>query len=343
MSDNEDDDLPVVVRKVSFEKFYDMDRDSELGKGAFAVVRKCTQKETGEEYAAKEFFANSRKQKEKFKKEAEIFKRLSNPHHPNVVRLIDAIQTHSLLISKTQLYLIFELVPGGELFDYIVEQKKLSEHVAATFFVQILSAIEFCHQRDVLHRDVKPENLLMSSTTFKAGEKPTVKLADLGLGVPVEGNKQIKFESIAGTPLYMAPEILQSKAYGKLVDLWACGVVLCCILFGYMPYSATQEKELAKGGQLKLEYGKNWENLTEDARDIIQRLLSVDPEKRISAEEALKHPWIAQRNERASMSQRPEALTELRNFNAKRKMKAAITVTQIAYSLSKASSKEHLC
>ncbi|XP_073686329.1 calcium/calmodulin-dependent protein kinase type II subunit beta [Garra rufa] len=183
----------------------------ELGKGAFSVVRRCVKLCTGQEYAAK--IINTKKlsarDHQKLEREARICRLLK---HPNIVRLHDSISEEGFH------YLLFDLVTGGELFEDIVAREYYSEADASHCIQQILEAVLHCHQMGVVHRDLKPENLLLASKCKNAA----VKLADFGLAIEVQGDQQAWF-GFAGTPGYLSPEVLRKEAYGKPVDIWACG------------------------------------------------------------------------------------------------------------------------
>ncbi|KAK7933413.1 hypothetical protein WMY93_004309 [Mugilogobius chulae] len=196
----------------------------ELGKGAFSVVRRCVKLCTGQEYAAK--IINTKKlsarDHQKLEREARICRLLK---HPNIVRLHDSISEEGFH------YLLFDLVTGGELFEDIVAREYYSEADASHCIQQILEAVLHCHQMGVVHRDLKPENLLLASKCKNAA----VKLADFGLAIEVQGDQQAWF-GFAGTPGYLSPEVLRKEAYGKPVDIWACGVILYILLVGYPPF-----------------------------------------------------------------------------------------------------------
>lgn len=323
------------IRKVAFDSVYKVDKSKKpLGAGNFAVVRQCEDKKTGTQYAVKEFNVNSKKEKAKFKQEAAIFGRLGKDH-PNIVKLYDAIQSSTWNLWPT-FYLVFELISGGELFYYIQQQGKLTEKVASEFYRQLLSAVDFSHDRGIVHRDIKPENLLLAPPRTKDGQ-PTLKLVDYGLAVLVEGDQCGKF-GISGTTLYMAPEIMRHEAYGKPVDVWSSGVTLCCLLFGYMPFGPDEEEHLAKGENLKPEYDE-WGELSEGAQDLISGMLNCEPEKRMTANQVLNHPWIAQRERAAYGVQRSKSFVKLKRFNGKRKMKVVLLAAKIAVQMKRSFSQ----
>ncbi|XP_065119184.1 calcium/calmodulin-dependent protein kinase type II delta chain isoform X21 [Paramisgurnus dabryanus] len=291
----------------------------ELGKGAFSVVRRCVKLCTGQEFAAK--IINTKKlsarDHQKLEREARICRLLK---HPNIVRLHDSISEEGFH------YLLFDLVTGGELFEDIVAREYYSEADASHCIQQILEAVLHCHQMGVVHRDLKPENLLLASKCKNAA----VKLADFGLAIEVQGDQQAWF-GFAGTPGYLSPEVLRKEAYGKPVDIWACGVILYILLVGYPPFWDEDQHKLyqqIKAGAYDFP-SPEWDTVTPEAKNLINQMLTINPAKRITAQEALKHPWVCQRSTVASMMHRQETVECLKKFNARRKLKGAILTTML--------------
>ncbi|XP_061655445.1 calcium/calmodulin-dependent protein kinase type II subunit beta isoform X5 [Phyllopteryx taeniolatus] len=317
----------------------------ELGKGAFSVVRRCVNVCSGQEYAAK--IINTKKlsarDHQKLEREARICRLLK---HSNIVRLHDNISEEGFH------YLLFDLVTGGELFEDIVAREYYSEADASHCLQQILEAVLHCHQMGVVHRDLKPENLLLASKCKNAA----VKLADFGLAIEVQGEQQAWF-GFAGTPGYLSPEVLRKEAYGKPVDTWACGkscvrartarnpalwrldvcvrarvgVILYILLVGYPPFWDEDQHKLyqqIKAGAYDFP-SPEWDTVTPEAKNLINQMLTINPAKRITAQEALKHPWVCQRGTVASMMHRQETVDCLKKFNARRKLKGAILTTML--------------
>ncbi|XP_068577091.1 calcium/calmodulin-dependent protein kinase (CaM kinase) II beta 1 isoform X18 [Cebidichthys violaceus] len=291
----------------------------ELGKGAFSVVRRCVKLCTGQENAAK--IINTKKlsarDHQKLEREARICRLLK---HSNIVRLHDSISEEGFH------YLLFDLVTGGELFEDIVAREYYSEADASHCIQQILEAVLHCHQMGVVHRDLKPENLLLASKCKNAA----VKLADFGLAIEVQGDQQAWF-GFAGTPGYLSPEVLRKEAYGKPVDIWACGVILYILLVGYPPFWDEDQHKLyqqIKAGAYDFP-SPEWDTVTPEAKNLINQMLTINPAKRITAQEALKHPWVCQRSTVASMMHRQETVECLKKFNARRKLKGAILTTML--------------
>ncbi|KAL3066993.1 hypothetical protein OYC64_016860 [Pagothenia borchgrevinki] len=289
----------------------------ELGKGAFSVVRRCVKISNGQEFAAK--IINTKKlsarDHQKLEREARICRLLK---HTNIVRLHESISEEGFH------YLVFDLVTGGELFEDIVAREYYSEADASHCIQQILESVQHCHVNGIVHRDLKPENLLLASKLKGAA----VKLADFGLAIEVQGDQQAWF-GFAGTPGYLSPEVLRKDPYGKPVDMWACGVILYILLVGYPPFWDEDQHRLyqqIKAGAYDFP-SPEWDTVTPDAKDLINKMLTINPSKRITSAEALKHPWICQRSTVASMMHRQETVECLKKFNARRKLKGAILTT----------------
>uniref|UniRef100_A0A8C7L0L6 calcium/calmodulin-dependent protein kinase n=1 Tax=Oncorhynchus kisutch TaxID=8019 RepID=A0A8C7L0L6_ONCKI len=265
-------------------------------RGAFSVVRRCVKVLSGQEYAAK--IINTKKlsarDHQKLDREARICRLLK---HSNIGEFF---------------------LTGGELFEDIVAREYYSEADASHCIQQILEAVLHCHQMGVVHRDLKPENLLLASKSKGAA----VKLADFGLAIEVEGEQQAWF-GFAGTPGYLSPEVLRKDPYGKAVDLWACGVILYILLVGYPPFWDEDQHRLyqqIKAGAYDFP-SPEWDTVTPEAKDLINKMLTINPAKRITASEVLKHPWISHRSTVASCMHRQETVECLKKFNARRKLK----------------------
>ncbi|XP_023686078.1 calcium/calmodulin-dependent protein kinase type II subunit gamma isoform X24 [Paramormyrops kingsleyae] len=309
--------MATIVTSTRFTDEYQL--YEELGKGAFSVVRRCVKKSTGQEYAAK--IINTKKlsarDHQKLEREARICRLLK---HPNIVRLHDSIAEEGFH------YLVFDLVTGGELFEDIVAREYYSEADASQCINQILESVSHIHQHDIVHRDLKPENLLLASKMKGAA----VKLADFGLAIEVQGDQQAWF-GFAGTPGYLSPEVLRKDPYGKPVDIWACGVILYILLVGYPPFWDEDQHKLyqqIKAGAYDFP-SPEWDTVTPEAKNLINQMLTINPAKRITADQALKHPWVCQRSTVASMMHRQETVECLRKFNARRKLKGAILTTML--------------
>ncbi|KAA0724987.1 Calcium/calmodulin-dependent protein kinase type II subunit gamma [Triplophysa tibetana] len=230
-----------------------------------------------------------------------------------------AIEMRVMLTKRTS-------VTGGELFEDIVAREYYSEADASQCINQILESVNHIHQHDIVHRDLKPENLLLASKMKGAA----VKLADFGLAIEVQGDQQAWF-GFAGTPGYLSPEVLRKDPYGKPVDIWACGVILYILLVGYPPFWDEDQHKLyqqIKAGAYDFP-SPEWDTVTPEAKNLINQMLTINPAKRITSDQALKHPWVCQRSTVASMMHRQETVECLRKFNARRKLKGAILTTML--------------
>lgn len=247
-----------------------------LGIGSFGKVKVAEHSPTGHKVAIK--ILNRRKVKmmdmeEKVRREIKILRLFMHPH---IIRLYEVIET------PADIFVVMEYVKSGELFDYIVEKGRLGEHEARRFFQQIVSGVEYCHRNMVVHRDLKPENLLLDS-------KSNVKIADFGLSNVMRDGHFLK--TSCGSPNYAAPEVISGKLYaGPEVDVWSCGVILYALLCGSLPFDDENIPNLfkkIKGGIYTLP-----SHLSPGARDLIPRMLLVDPMKRVTIPEIRQHPWF---------------------------------------------------
>eukprot|EP01029_Cantina_marsupialis_P017317 TRINITY_DN3887_c0_g2_i1.p1 TRINITY_DN3887_c0_g2~~TRINITY_DN3887_c0_g2_i1.p1 ORF type:complete len:742 (-),score=204.19 TRINITY_DN3887_c0_g2_i1:213-2438(-) len=276
-----------------------------LGEGGYSVVRRCRHKRTKEDFAVK--IIDTRKLKktdvDHIKHEVNIMKELE---HPNIVKLFDCFEEDPMF------FIVTELCTGGELFEQVVERTFYSEREARDLVSTLANALQFMHKRGIVHRDVKPENILLSSR----GPSACLKLADMGFAKQLFAGDTLA--TSCGTPNYVAPEILNRKKYDSQVDMWSLGVVTYILLCGYAPFHSrnhAQMYRLIKRGEFKFA-SPYWDPISKHARDFISRLLCVDSAKRMTAEQALQHQWI-----RGSVAETElgGALKELRFFNIMRK------------------------
>jgi len=251
-----------------------------LGTGAFSQVRLAESKESpGDLYAIKVIDKKALKGKEdSLENEIRVLRRLD---HPNVVKLLEAYE------SKSSVYLVMELVTGGELFDRIVEKGSYTEKDAADLIKQVLSAVAYMHSSGVVHRDLKPENLLYHSPD----EDSKIMISDFGLSKMEESGIMA---TACGTPGYVAPEVLAQKPYGKEVDVWSIGVISYILLCGYPPFydenDANLFAQILKG---EFEFDSPyWDDISLEAKEFIRSLMCVEVDKRLSCEEAMEHAWI---------------------------------------------------
>ncbi|XP_056004337.1 peripheral plasma membrane protein CASK-like isoform X4 [Ostrea edulis] len=302
--------------EVLFDDVYDIWET--IGKGPFSVVKRCIHRETKQQFAVKivdvaKFTSSPGLSTEDLKREASICHMLKHAH------IVELLETYS---SDGMLYMVFEYMDGADLCFEIVKRASMgfvySEAVASHYLKQILDALRYCHANNIIHRDLKPHCVLLAS---KENSAP-VKLGGFGVATQLPESGLISGGRI-GTPQYMAPEVVQRDPYGKPVDMWGCGVMLFILLGGYSPFVGTKDhlfEQIIKGSY---HMRKQWLNISNYAKDLISRMLEVDPEKRITVEEAIQHPWIKERGKIPKVHLQ-ETVEELKKFNSRRKLKGAI-------------------
>ena len=260
-------------------KNYNIDNEA-LGSGNFAVVKKCTRKKDNEVFAVKIIDKAKVEDMGDIEREIEIMGKID---HPNVIKLVEIFD------EPKKMNLVMELVTGGELFDKIVALGNYTEKDAAKVMKTLCEALDYLHERQIVHRDLKPENILLLD---KSPDAP-IKVADFGLARVISQKDLMK--TACGTPGYVAPEVLQNKGYSSgAVDLWSAGVILYILLCGFPPF---YEEELpALFDQiLKARYdfpSPWWDTISDGAKDLVRKLLTVDPKKRYTAKQVLGHPYV---------------------------------------------------
>ncbi|XP_034007317.1 peripheral plasma membrane protein CASK isoform X7 [Gymnodraco acuticeps] len=309
---------------VLFEDVYEL--CEVIGKGPFSVVRRCINRDTGQQFAVKivdvaSFTSSPGLSTEDLKREASICHMLKHPH------IVELLETYS---SDGMLYMVFEYMDGADLCFEIVKRADAgfvySEAVASHYMRQILEALRYCHDNNVIHRDVKPHCVLLAS---KENSAP-VKLGGFGVAIQL-GESGLVAGGRVGTPHFMAPEVVKREPYGKPVDVWGCGVILFILLSGCLPFYGTKERlfEAIIKGKYKVSLlvqmnPRQWANISESAKDLVRRMLMLDPAERITVYEALNHPWLKERDRYAYKIHLPETVEQLRKFNGRRKLKGAV-------------------
>ncbi|KAL7371146.1 hypothetical protein ABVT39_020481 [Epinephelus coioides] len=252
-----------------------------LGTGAFSEVVLAQEKLTGRMFAVKCIPKKALKGKESsIENEIAVLRKIK---HENIVALEDIYE------SPDHLYLIMQLVSGGELFDRIVEKGFYTEKDASTLIRQVLDAVNYLHKMGIVHRDLKPENLLY----FNPQDESKIMISDFGLS-KMEGSGDV-MSTACGTPGYVAPEVLAQKPYSKAVDCWSIGVIAYILLCGYPPFYDENDSKLFEQ-ILKADYefdAPYWDDISDSAKDFIGSLMEKDPAKRFTCDQALRHPWIA--------------------------------------------------
>lgn len=302
----------VAVQKGGTEKLAQLyDVEEKLGSGSFATVKRCVRLKDKREFALKivKKKGMDAKELESLKQEVQI---LMNLNHPNVVKLYEVFDT------SKKMYMVMDLLIGGELFDRIVKKGSFSEAEAASQVKQVTSALIYMHKNGVVHRDLKPENLLFETKS----DYSTIKIIDFGLAKVNDD----AMRTPCGTPGYVAPEILSDKEYGKEVDMWSVGVILYILLCGFPPFydNSGNLRNLysqIKKGQFSFP-SPYWDHISDGAKDLIKRLLTVNPKKRYTGKQVLAHSWV-----QGSASAEPikgDYMSKIKQFYYRRKLKKGI-------------------
>jgi len=285
-----------------------------LGPGGFSQVRKLKSKYSEKEYALKIIpkSGSSLDTQQNFIKEVNILMRLDHPNIMNIIQFGEG--SHNF-------YIISDLYAGGELFDRICQVEHFDEKMAAQIMQQLLSAIRYCHQHGIMHGDLKPENILCETLMPSA----PIRVIDFGLSQFYDKNS--KLTKRQGSPYYIAPEVINGS-YNERSDIWSCGVILYILLCGYPPFNGENDhKILCKIFQGKLEFkGEIWQNVSNEAKSFIQKMMERDVNRRYTAAQALNDPWLTQITSSKKMD--PEiarqALNNLKNFKTQGKLQRAI-------------------
>ncbi|XP_077088378.1 death-associated protein kinase 3 isoform X1 [Siphateles boraxobius] len=299
-------------RQEDVELCYEM--GEELGSGQFAIVRKCKEKSTGTEYAAKFIkkrrLSSSRRgvSREEIEREVNILREIQ---HSNIITL------HDIFENKTDVILILELVSGGELFDFLAEKESLTEEEATQFLKQILDGVYYLHSKRIAHFDLKPENIMLLD---KNVPNPRIKLIDFGIAHQIKDGNE--FKNIFGTPEFVAPEIVNYEPLGLEADMWSIGVITYILLSGASPFlGETKQETLTNISAVNYDFDEEYfSNTSELAKDFIRRLLVKDPKKRMTIEDSLQHPWIKvikRRNVRPEESERKPERRRLKTTRLK--------------------------
>ena len=289
---------------------------AKIGSGAFGYVRLAVHKTSNQKRAVKtidkESITKDMKDRTKFFNEVDILRKAD---HPNIIRLYEFFE------DEKHYHLVTEYVAGGELFDFIIKSKMLSESIAAHFLRQILSAVAYCHERNIVHRDLKPENLLLDRESADA----TLKVIDFGTSAIFDDSK--KLTQKYGTAYYIAPEVLR-REYNEKCDIWSCGVILYIFLCGKPPFGGKNDKDiLSRVTQgIVSTVGPEWDKISQEAKNLIKKMLEYDPKQRYSAKQALQDPWIIAHSATAHSDNLfdSSSLENLKGFRVEQKLQHAV-------------------
>ncbi|KAF7988215.1 hypothetical protein HCN44_007709 [Aphidius gifuensis] len=315
-----------------------------IGKGPFSVVRKCIHRQTGQTFAVKivdvaKFTSSPGLSTADLRREATISHMLKHPH------IVELLETYS---SEGMLYMVFEYMDGPDLCFEVVRRASAgfvySEAVASHYMRQILEALRYCHENDIIHRDIKPQCALLAG---KENSAP-VKLRGFGVALQLplsqnngvetytteyrqylspKGQLYLKTDSggRVGAPHYMAPEVIQRRRYGKPGDVWSAGILIHVLLTGTLPFvgSGDRLREAICRGRVQMET-PIWDNISDHAKDLIEKMLTSDPNHRITIQDVLNHKWLRDRDKGAARIHLSETIEELKKFNARRKLKESV-------------------
>ncbi|KAG2640068.1 calcium-dependent protein kinase 17-like [Panicum virgatum] len=282
-----------------------------LGQGQFGTTYQCVEKATGKQFACKSIAKRkliTDEDVEDVRREIQIMHHLAG--HPNVISIVGAYE------DAVAVHLVMELCAGGELFDRIIQRGHYSEKAAAQLARVIIGVVEACHSLGVMHRDLKPENFLFVNQK----EDAPLKAIDFGLSIFFKPGEI--FSDVVGSPYYVAPEVLM-KDYGCKVDVWSAGVIIYILLSGVPPFWDETEQgifdQVLKG---ELDFSSDpWPSISESAKDLVRKMLNRDPRKRLTAHEALRHPWVCVDGVAPDKPLDPAVLTRLKQFSAMNKLK----------------------
>ncbi|KAI8890153.1 Pkinase-domain-containing protein [Backusella circina FSU 941] len=280
-----------------------------LGVGSFAVVKECEELATGEKCAVKIILK---------KAIADILKHVRHSH---------IVSMHDIYESNDAVYIVSDLCTGGELFQRIIERGTYTEQTASDLVRQMLEGLSYLHSQDIVHRDIKPENLLFKT----ADEDSALLITDFGLSKLLKNHNEV-LTTACGTPGYVAPEVLRGTGHGKPVDIWSVGVIMYTLLSGYTPFYGEDQNELFDSimrGEYEFDE-EYWSEISEDGkkkkrRNLINRMFALNPNERITADEALKDPWIVSEGTR-DINLAP---TVRRGFSSRKTLKSLVNVVAV--------------
>lgn len=292
-----------------------------IGTGMSGDVFLCHRKADGHPLAVKacSIIDLDQKEVEILNHEISILKRVE---HPNILSYVDDYQT------KKAVYILTELIEGGELFDSIVTREKYTESDARSVILSMIHALNYLHSNGIVHRDLKPENLMLVNKVADEGpiDSP-IKLVDFGLAVDVGKDEFGGVHEAAGTPMYLCPECLKNKPnYGKPADVWSIGVVAYVLLCGYTPFYADNDEdlfELIKSGDVEYD-PEDWNLISDTAIGFIKSILNIDPKSRPTIKTLLEHDWIANAS-KETMPVLPRTIDNMKKMLARKRLRKAVS------------------
>jgi myosin-light-chain kinase len=298
----------VVVKNKDPKKEYTL--GEELGRGKFGIVRRCTEKSTKKKFAAKFIVANRVDDRKEVEREVDIMRSLQ---HPRLLQLYDAFDD-----GKTQMCLIMECIEGGELFERVIDDDFVLTEKACTIFMrQICEGVEYIHSQNILHLDMKPENVLCVTRT---GNR--IKLIDFGFARRYDKNENLQI--LFGTPEFSAPEVVNFEQVGFTTDMWAVGVICYVLLSGLSPFMGESDLEtLANVTRAEFDFDdESFDIISEEAKDFISKLLVKNRDQRMTARQCLNHPWL-RRGKKKKMEQSLDK-KKLKKFVIRRRWQKAV-------------------
>lgn len=299
-----------ITNQSEFEKVYTLGR--ELGKGAFGTVRLATHKETRKKYAVK--LQDKSKAGSsgitQLAREVDIMKMIDHPHCVNLNEVFE---------TREKMYIVMEYAPGGEVLQHLMDKTFYPEDEGRLIVKRLASAVAYLHQQDIVHRDIKLENLLIEDE-----DDLVIKLSDFGLSITL-GRDDNFMSQTCGTPMYMAPEVIDEKGYSKQCDVWSIGVIMYFVLCGHPPFYAASEQDLyAMIREAKPTFSEEpWNDLPPTAKSLVASMLKPDPASRISAKEILDHAWIRGESDDNGPS---TILDMMKSYNLERRFRKAQNV-----------------
>lgn len=304
---------PVAVTLGDAEELYTM--MDELGRGKFGIVRKCADKESGVEYAAKFIACRTKAARDEVLHEINIMNELN---HKQLLRLQAAFDRGKEMV------LVMELITGGELFEKLVEEDFISESIATLYMNQLLDGLAYMHGKSILHLDLKPENMMLVRPKSKH-----IKIIDYGLARKYD--PKTKLQAMQGTPEFAAPEVVSFEAITPATDVWAVGVITYVVLSGLSPFLGEDDGEtMSNISKMAWEFDDPvFDEMTSEGKDFISKILVKNSRKRMTVEECRKHPWLRVKSKKRLVTQR------LKAFTARRKWKKALTAVRSTNFLSR--------